>query len=78
MPKLKPSYESEKKENVLILISDIKARQHLLDRDVAKMMNMPLNTFNARKQRPEDFRLKEIWRFMQVAGVADERKQEIL
>lgn len=78
MPKLKPNYEAEKKENILILIKDIKARQHLLDKDVAKIMNIPLNTFRARKQNPEDFRFKEIWPLMQIVGVADERKIEIL
>lgn len=82
IPKVKlsqrQSYIDDKGSNVLILIKDIKARQNLLDRDVAQIMGLPLNTFRARKQHPEEFRFREIWPLMQAAKVQDERKIEIL
>ena len=78
MVKGKKSYSADKSDSILILISDIKSRQHLLDKDVAKMMNIPVETFKKRKQDPGTFRFWEIWNFMQAAGVNGERKQEIL
>lgn len=74
----KRSYSAEKSDNILILISDIKVRQHLRDQEVAKMMQIPMGTLRSRKQDPSTFRLWELWNFMQAAGVAEERKSEIL
>lgn len=78
MVKGKKSYSAEKSEQCTFLIDDIKSRQHLRDREVAKMIGIPLGTFYMRKQDPGTFRLWELWNLMQAAGVAEERKQELL
>lgn len=78
MVKGKKSYSAIKSEQCTFLLDDIKSRQHLRDQDVAKMMNIPLGTLYTRKQDPGSFRLREIWNLMQAAGVAEDRKQDIL
>lgn len=72
------SYMAQKSENIRAIIADIKIRRHLTDAGVAKLINMPLGTFRARKADPGLFRLCEIWMLYQAAEVPEERRSEVV
>lgn len=75
---VKQSYSTIRTENMKALFAVIKSRNHWTDTDIAKMLNMPLSTFTARKANPANFRMGEMWMLMQLASVQEEVKPDLL
>lgn len=72
------NYSRQCSENVLAIIAEVKARKHLTDAALAKAINMKPNTFAARKQKPETFRMFEVWAIFQILGVSDEKRKTVV
>lgn len=72
------AYTRQRTENILAIIGEYKARTGMSNGDVAQAIGMPLSTFNKRKARPENFRLKEVWLLCEVLGVPGDQRETVM
>ena len=62
------SYYQRREDELKLLISEAKIRNHLTDKELAKKIGMPYNTFNKRKSHPGGLRVEYIWLIEKLAG----------
>lgn len=66
MPKLKPSDMEMKQRSVRAVIAEAKELQGYNDKEIARLVQMPISTYQQRIREPQNFRLEELWKLSAV------------
>lgn len=78
MPKVRLSEMEEKARLVQGLISKNQTMLKLSDEEVAKKIALSKRTYQNKKNRPDTFKLCELWRTCKVLKFTEEEKKQVL
>lgn len=62
------SYYQQREDDTKLLIAEARTRNNLTNKELAKKIGVPFNTFNKRTCHPGELKLSQLWLLEKLAG----------